>query len=34
MKFKSDITQTMKFSTRDFFSNMTKVTGNCGFGHI
>ena len=34
MKFKSDTTQTMKFSIKDFFSNMTKFTGNCGFGHI
>ena len=34
MKFKSDTTQTMKFSIKDFFCNMTKFTGNCGVGHI
>ena len=34
VKFKSDTTQTMTFSIKDFFSNMTKFMGNCGFGHI
>ena len=24
----------MKFSIKDFFSNVTKSAGNCGFGHI
>ena len=26
--------QNMKFSIKDFFSNVTKYEGNCGFGHI
>ena len=24
----------MKFSIKDFFNNVTKSAGNCGFGHI
>ena len=31
---KSDTTQTMKFSSIDFFGNVTKFAGNCKFGHI
>ena len=34
VKFKSDTTQIMKFSIKDFFSKMTKFVGNCRFGHI